>query len=160
MGQLSLLFDPPAARCQTSRAAAASIERTAATLRESVLAFIRARADGATDEEIADALHLDANSARPRRIELRNRGLVRDSGDVRPTRRHKMAIVWVVAAAGDDRRGPVARPAPADRAGDVADQAGPDGLFPHAPDDVRYARWEDCRPWPIHPPAEPDQPVK
>lgn len=82
----------------TSQAAALSIELNANTLRALVYAFIK-RADlrGATDEEICDALRLGGNTGRPRRVELVEGGLVRDSSNRRRTRSGRNAVVWVAA---------------------------------------------------------------
>jgi len=86
---------PPAqAHSHTSRSAAAEIEPTAGTLRERVLAFLRSQRDGATDEEIQDALDMPQNTERPRRIELVRLGLVNDSGRTRKTKSRRDAVVW------------------------------------------------------------------
>ena len=52
------------------------------------------------DEEIADYLKMSPSTARPRRIELVNAGLVVASDRRRPTRSGRMATVWV-AVTGD-----------------------------------------------------------
>jgi len=69
----------------------------AAALRAQVLAYLRERIDGATDEEIQTALSLGGSTQRPRRVELVNRGQVRDSGRRRLTRSGRQAVVWVAA---------------------------------------------------------------
>ena len=80
----------------TSKAAAAGIEPKAGTLRALVLNWLRARGSyGATDEEIAYQYDLNPSTARPRRVELVQAGLVRDSGQTRPTRSGRQATVWV-----------------------------------------------------------------
>lgn len=79
----------------TSRAAQASAEPKAGTKRAIVLAFIRGRgAEGATDEEIQTGLPLSPNTQRPRRVELVDARLIRDSGRRRPTVGGDMAVVW------------------------------------------------------------------
>lgn len=50
---------------------------------------------GATDEEIRDALLLSPGQQRPARIELAYQGYLRNSGRTRLTRRNRSAIVWV-----------------------------------------------------------------
>ena len=88
MSQLGFDLQP------TSRAAREGIE--AETLRGSVWVTIHNEGEhGATDEEIADALGLAGNTARPRRRELAQRNVVADSGARRPTRSGRQAIVWV-----------------------------------------------------------------
>lgn len=51
---------------------------------------------GATDNEIAEALDLDGNSVRPRRKELEEMGMIRNSGKTRNTRSGSNAIIWVL----------------------------------------------------------------
>lgn len=99
MTQQALFTDPPREtlpyqpHSPTSRAAAESVENPA-TLRAKVLAYLQSRKDGATDEEIGAALHMAGNTARPRRIELVQRGLVRDSGRKRATASGRSATAW------------------------------------------------------------------
>lgn len=89
--------DPP----RTSREARRSIERTAPTMADRVLAFVRARgARGCTDEEAELALGLRSQSYTPRRRELVQAGLVLDSGQRRATTSGRAAVVWV-AVGGD-----------------------------------------------------------
>jgi hypothetical protein len=74
----------------TSRAAARGVTPRTGTQRRRVLDYISGRGDeGATDAELQDALHLNGNSERPRRIELVEAGLIVDSG-----RRRHGHIVW------------------------------------------------------------------
>lgn len=86
--------EPP--RPSTKRAAAESIKPHRAKLQDAVLAYLRGRgSEGATDEEIAVALQLRSDTARPRRTELVDLGKVRDSGRRRATSSGRAAIVWV-----------------------------------------------------------------
>jgi hypothetical protein len=85
-------FQPHSA---TSRDAAVEISPRAATLRESVLNYLRSHPAGLTDEEIQDGLAMPSSTERPRRIECVAAGLVRDSGTVRKTRSGRKAVVWV-----------------------------------------------------------------
>ena len=81
----------------TSAAAADALDATTLTrLHRLVLDFLRARPDGATDEEIASGLGLNPSTERPRRIELARRGLVIEAG-VRKTASGRNANVWRVA---------------------------------------------------------------
>jgi len=76
----------------TSREAAMKVV-TPGTLRADVLKLIT-ESGGATDEEIQDRLRMNPNTQRPRRRELQQAGLVRDSGDKRTTRAGRYAVVW------------------------------------------------------------------
>ena len=80
----------------TSRPAAAKIEPTRSRLQTLVYRAIARAASpaGLTDQEIAAVTGLDPSTARPRRIELVEQQLVRDSGRKRPTRSRRMATVW------------------------------------------------------------------
>lgn len=93
-----MLTEPtaPYSNGTTSRAAAEKIAPSAAALREQVLAFIRSRGtQGATDEEVQDALGMLGNTQRPRRGELVDSGHVRDSHQTRGTKSGRAAKVWV-----------------------------------------------------------------
>jgi hypothetical protein len=63
-------------------------------LREKVHAYLKARPEGATDEEISIDLKLQSDTARPRRRELQLAGLVIDSGRTRKTTNNRNAVVW------------------------------------------------------------------
>jgi hypothetical protein len=54
-------------------------------------------AHGATDEEISIGLKMHADTARARRVELRDAGLVLDSGKRRNTKSRRPATVWTAA---------------------------------------------------------------
>jgi hypothetical protein len=101
--QLQLAPRPiPAQRhSATSVEAAEAIEPKVGTLRRAVLQFIRQRgSDGATDEEIQLALNWNPSTQRPRRVELCNLGLVRDSGRTRLTKAGRKAVVWIATGGG------------------------------------------------------------
>lgn len=90
----------------TSVAAAEHAEPKAATLRRVVLDYIRSQGrDGATDEQVQNALSMNPSTQRPRRVELVEGGLVCDSGVTRKTQSGRSAVVWV--AVEFSRRGPV-----------------------------------------------------
>jgi len=95
----SNLFDPPPkyqAHSVTSKEAAAAIEMTAKTLRSYVYRYIvNAGKHGATDDQIQAALRMEGSTERPRRVELQELGWIRDSGQVRKTRKGRNATVWI-----------------------------------------------------------------
>jgi hypothetical protein len=72
----------------------------AITVRKEVLAYLAAHPDGATADEIAEALRRTPFTVRPRCSELLRRGLIVDSGLRRENTSGKKAIVWV-ASTGD-----------------------------------------------------------
>ncbi len=81
----------------TSIAAAGEMEECTTTLRGQIYRYLaRCLSNGATDDEIQVALNMNPSTQRPRRIELWDRGLVRDSGQRRKTRAGRNAAVWVV----------------------------------------------------------------
>ncbi len=89
---------PPAARLtdpDTSHAAAEDAQENASTHRARALALLQSHPDGLTDFELADLTGLQQTSIGKRRGELRDRGLVRDSGRRRPAPSGSLAIVWV-----------------------------------------------------------------
>ena len=77
---------------ETSVAAATAIEPDAGTLRGRVLSYIRS-VGGSTDEEIQVALGMNPSTARPRRVELVDKGLIFENGQ-RKTSSGRWAIVW------------------------------------------------------------------
>jgi hypothetical protein len=81
---------------QPSIAAAEAALPNAGTLRRRVYDQLRQwHATGGTDEDLQIGLGMDPSTQRPRRIELVNAGLVRDSGRTRKTRSGRRATVWV-----------------------------------------------------------------
>lgn len=80
----------------TSREAAHAIKPHALTLRNRVLLFVSAAADGATAEEIERGLSLAGNTVRPRLVELRETACIRDSGRTRKTASGRAAVVWEI----------------------------------------------------------------
>jgi len=89
---------PPAqAHSETSVAAAAVIKPHVNELQKRILNrlhFVGSR--GCTDEEL-QVEFTNANTERPRRIELVRMGLVKDSGRTRETSSGRKATVWVLA---------------------------------------------------------------
>ena len=81
---------------ETSQRAAEQLEgRASKTLRARVYRFLLGCQDGATDERIQLRLDMNPSTERPRRIELVEAGLVKDSGRKLPTQSGRMAVVWV-----------------------------------------------------------------
>lgn len=88
---------PAQMHSQPSIAAAEAMLPRAGTDRRKVLDLLRQwHATGATDDELQIGLAMDPSTERPRRIELVNAGLVRDSGRTRKTRSGRRATVWEV----------------------------------------------------------------
>lgn len=109
-GQLPIDFIQPAPfqrHSRTSRAAAINAEPAAGTKRGQALAYLRRQAHaGATDEEMQAHIPMNANTQRPRRVELVSAGLVRDSGRTRKTAGGDDAVVWVAAEFAPSRQTP------------------------------------------------------
>ena len=79
-------------------AAATAIGAKAPNLRQAVLDFIRSRREyRATDHEVAQALDLLTDTSRARRVELRDLGMIVDSGRTRPTPSGRAATVWIIS---------------------------------------------------------------
>lgn len=109
----------------TRRQAAEFIRAHLNELQQRVQVFLTGRGPhGATDEEIRRALHLQGDTARARRCELRDVGLIVDSGRVRQSSSGRSMIVWVAAVSQEmppastlttpSRAGPPSKPAAAD----------------------------------------------
>ena len=79
----------------TSREAAKAIQPRLGALQQVVLTCLRTHPDGLTEREIENLLWRDGNTIRPRLVELRDRGLVKDSGKTRPSPSGRASIVWV-----------------------------------------------------------------
>ena len=84
---------PYQAHSATSRAAARSIRGGTQQLHLAIIGHLKV-SDGATDEEMQDALEMAPNTQRPRRRELELQGVVEDSGRTRATRSGRKAILW------------------------------------------------------------------
>lgn len=83
---------PSQSHSPTSHAAAEAIEPQLGRLQGIVLSFLKNNRDGATDEELCDALHMGPSTLRPRRRELQLKGLVLDSSRIRPFRSGRLWI--------------------------------------------------------------------
>lgn len=87
----------PAARKadpETSHAAASEHQETRARDRNTALTIHRAHPAGLTDFELADLMGRQQTSAGKRRGELRDMGLIEDSGERRPSPSGSSAVVW------------------------------------------------------------------
>lgn len=90
------LFPPSQSHSGTSIRAAVEILPQTETLRRRVLDHLKACPnEGCTDEEIQIETGIDANTERPRRVELVRMGLVVDSGKTRQTKSGRWAAVWI-----------------------------------------------------------------
>jgi len=93
---------PAQSHSPTSRAAALLIEGIAGTLRGQIYTLLLGcLPDGLTDEEAQEMLALQGNTYRPRRVELQEAGLVKDSKTVRLTKARRKAVVWVAVPIED-----------------------------------------------------------
>ena len=91
-------MNPPAQQhSQTSIAAARSIADRVNRLQAEILAFLRERPDGATDDDMQAELGMQGSTQRPRRIELVAKGLVQAAPERRKTKSGRLATVWVAA---------------------------------------------------------------
>lgn len=89
---------PKQAHSPTSTEAAESIKPVLGKLQEIVYAYLQSSESiGATDEEMQAHLDMPANTQRPRRCELLLKGLIKDSGERRPTKSGRKAVVWCVS---------------------------------------------------------------
>lgn len=92
--QMTLPYQP---HSRTSKRAAESAASKAPTDRIRVLEYLKSCGeDGATDQEIQNALSLKESTERPRRVSLVQSGEVVDSGKTRLTEAGKQAVVWKV----------------------------------------------------------------
>ncbi len=80
---------------ETSHEAAKDMKSSAATLRAMVLKQIRVSGNGLADEEGIALLKMNPSTYRPRRVELVERGLVKDSGRRTKTASGRSAIIWI-----------------------------------------------------------------
>ena len=102
------LFDwspPPNVRTtdpDTSRKAAERTPSLRAHDRRSALLALRDHPEGLTDFELGDLIDRQQTSAGKRRGELRDLGLVRDSGARRASPSGSSAIVWQITEAGKE----------------------------------------------------------
>jgi hypothetical protein len=81
----------------TSEAAAKKAVEFADHLRDLMLESLR-RDGPQTDDELQERFNLAGHTESPRRIELRDRGLVVGTGAVRKSRAGRMVIVWAAVS--------------------------------------------------------------
>lgn len=77
----------------TSREAAFFSEGFSGVAREQVFLQIVKRG-GATDEEVQETIKMNPSTERPRRVELVEMGIIKDSGHTRPTSSGMDAVIW------------------------------------------------------------------
>lgn len=94
---MNTITAPYVPHSDTSHAAALAMLHELSRLESVVLAFLKHRQDGATDEQMQGALHMNPNTQRPRRVALVEKGLVIDSGQKRKTWAGREATVWRAA---------------------------------------------------------------
>lgn len=86
---------------RTSLEALLKVEPAIGSINRTVYAYIISRGlDGATDQEIEDATHIDGNSVRPSRGALVKQRVVFDSGRNRKNKNGNNCIVWIAAGEG------------------------------------------------------------
>lgn len=96
--QEAIDFEPPHNGTRTSRTAAISMRNHTTYIRERIYEYIASRHRiGATADEIQSHLEIDGSTVRPRLVEMRKLGQVRDSGETRKTRSGRSAVIWVTA---------------------------------------------------------------
>ncbi len=81
----------------TSADAYRSVEGSAASMRTAIEEYIAGRYDGATCDEIEEALNMKHQTASARVNELRHLNRIRRTLDTRPTRSGRAAVVYIVA---------------------------------------------------------------
>ena len=69
--------------------------------RIALLAIRAAGSHGLTTHELAETVRIHRDAIQPRTSELRDRGLIRDSGGRRENVTGKRAIVWLAVTGGD-----------------------------------------------------------
>lgn len=85
----------------TSRDAAGSVRSVSGRQRAKVLrVIVEAGSKGLTDEQVCAILDLNPSSARPRRLELLDAGLIQEAGKTRLTKSGRRAIVWIATDNG------------------------------------------------------------
>ena len=85
----------------TSREAARSIGKQTNGLQRRVLDYFKDHPEGATDEQLIDGIGLGASTVRPRRIELVQLNLIKDSGRYALTKSGRRATVWILKPQSD-----------------------------------------------------------
>lgn len=81
----------------TSYAAAKGVEPKVKTLRAQVLDYVRDQRQPVSTENVADGLGRAYGSIQPRLSELRDSGLIMDSGERGLTKWGKSCILWKIA---------------------------------------------------------------
>ena len=88
-------FPPFQRHSAPSFLAAEAVRPTRATGQALVLKLLRLHKGGLSDEQMQESLAMNPSTQRPRRIELVEQGLVRDSNIRAKTRSGRFATLWV-----------------------------------------------------------------
>lgn len=97
---------PALGRTDTSAEAATSIAMATGRIQRMVYHAIgEVGSRGLTAEELAARLRMERTTVQPRTSELRLLGLIRDSGQRRPNKNGKKAIVWIACERGRQSHG-------------------------------------------------------
>ena len=86
---------PYVAGSDTSEMAARMLENPRSKRDQVYAVIVAQRSNGITDETISAMTGMQLNTVRPRRVELVQMGLVKDSGLRRNTRSRRAAVLWV-----------------------------------------------------------------
>jgi predicted transcriptional regulator len=96
---------PAIGKTDTSADAARSIELSVGHLQRVALRAIRAAGGrGLTTNELVSVVNINRDTIQPRTSELKELGLIRDSGARRTNANGKRAIVWVAVTDGEAAR--------------------------------------------------------
>ena len=91
---------PHQSHSDTSEAAAASIIEASGNIRNGLWSLL-VNWGPMTADELQERTGLSGSTIRPRLCELRQMGLIKDSGHRRPTRSNRLAVVHVAIVAAD-----------------------------------------------------------
>lgn len=81
----------------TSKRAAHSIKKHIGPLHQRVLDYLNAHPEGATDEQLSDALQLNGSTLRPRRLELFEAGrIIKHPTREGRTKAGNSAVLWIL----------------------------------------------------------------
>lgn len=92
------LRPPPHIRgSATSLAAAIAIAGNKNPMHKRIMDYLREHPEGATDEQLSQALDMQGSTLRPRRRELEVLGKVRNTGKTAKTLSGRSAILWAIS---------------------------------------------------------------
>jgi len=79
-----------------SAAAAASIKSVRTSIHQQIITYLMSKPNGATDQMMQDDIGIEPNTQRPRRRELQEGNIIKDSGRTAATRSGRKATLWVL----------------------------------------------------------------